>query len=97
MYFSSAMVWLFSLERRDRGSSPALAWGVTLFFGKQTCAKKRECKLGFEPETCCSSGASTTTAQLRHLVMEADRVGIYPFNLELKFVTSIFPSYLIQI
>ena len=75
------MVWLYSLERRDRGSSPALAWGVTLFFWQKDLCQKKECKMGFEHETCCSSGASTTTAQLRRLVMEADRVGIYPFNL----------------
>ena len=31
------------------------------------------------------------------VLWDADRVGIYPFNLELKFVTGISPSYLIQI
>jgi hypothetical protein len=59
-----------------------LLWlGALPFFGKQICAKKKECKMGFEPETCCSSSASTTTAQLQRLIMEADRFGIYPFNL----------------
>ena len=29
------------------------------------------------------------------VLWDADRVGIYPFNLELKFVTDISPSYLI--
>ena len=75
------MVWLYSFERRDRGSSPALAWGVTLFLANRFVPKKIECKMGFEPETCCSSSASTTTAQLQRLIMEADRFGIYPFNL----------------
>ena len=46
--------------------------------------------MGFEHETCCSSGASTTTAQLRRLVMEADRVGIYPFNLWVVFILLIY-------
>ena len=31
------------------------------------------------------------------VLWDADRVVIYPFNLELKFVTGISPSYLIQI
>jgi len=44
----------------------------------------------------CSSLARCGHA-IGPVLWDADRVGIYPFNLELKFVTGISPSYLIQI
>ena len=44
----------------------------------------------------CSSLARCGHA-IGPILRGADRVGIYPFNLELKFVTGISPSYLIQI
>ena len=114
------MVWLFSLKRRDRGSSPALAWGVTLFFWQKDLCQKKECKMGLNLKPAAPlvqalplHNFGVWSWKLVELVFilliygcqhaigpvlwDEDRVGIYPFNLELKFVTGISPSYLIRI